>query len=157
DYFRQVGDYERAIESGRRGLAIAEARGDLPLRVATHIYLAHAYHNLGQYRSGADLLRRNVELLEGELSRERLDLPYVAAVHSRTWLVWCLAELGEFAEAITRAEESLRIAEAADHPSSLISAHSGLGHVFLRRGELEGAIPVLERGLELSRAWKIRL
>jgi tetratricopeptide (TPR) repeat protein len=157
DYFRQVGDYERAIESGRRGLAIAEARGDLPLRVATHIYLAHAYHNLGQYRSAIELLRRNVELLAGELSRERLDLPYVAAVHSRTWLVLCLAELGEFVEAVTQAEESLGIAEAADHPSSLISAHYGLGHVLLRRGELERGIPVLERGLELSRTWKIQL
>jgi DNA-binding NtrC family response regulator/tetratricopeptide (TPR) repeat protein len=159
DYFREIGDYDRAVDSGRQALTIADSCGDPALRVATNIYFGQIYHNVGQYRKGIDFLRVNAESLAGELAYERFGLPYVASVHSRTWLVWCLAELGEFAEATTRAEEALRIAEAGDHPSSLTSAsaNSGLGRVFIRKGELDRAIPALERGLKLTSAANLRL
>jgi class 3 adenylate cyclase/tetratricopeptide (TPR) repeat protein len=157
DYFRQMGNHELAIDAGRRSLTIVEAHEDFALRVATNIYLGHVYYDMGRYRQGAESFRRNVELLGGDLVRERFGLPYVASVHSRTWLAFCLAELGGFGEGIRRAEEAVRIAEAVEHPSSLASAYTGLGRVYLRKGDLQAAIPPLERGLELVRAWNIRL
>ena len=36
DYFRVMGDYDRAIASGQRALAIAEALGDVVLQVMAH-------------------------------------------------------------------------------------------------------------------------
>jgi class 3 adenylate cyclase/tetratricopeptide (TPR) repeat protein len=157
DYFRQMGNHELAIDAGRRSLTIAEAYKDFALQVATSIYLGHVYHDMGRYRQGAESFRRNVDALVGELSRERFGLPYVAAVHSRTWLVLCLAELGEFGEAMSRAAEALQIAEVVEHPPSLISAYAGLGRVCLRRGDVATAIPTLERGLKLAQIWNIRL
>jgi len=42
----------------------------------------------------------------------------------------------------------VQLAEAVDHPFSLIQAHFALGTLYLRKGDLHQAIPVLERGLE---------
>ena len=78
-------------------------------------------------------------------------------MHSRTWLVLCLSELGDFEEALRRAHEAVELAESADHPFSLTSAFAGLGRVHLRRGRLDEAIPALERALELSTRWSIGL
>jgi tetratricopeptide (TPR) repeat protein len=71
--------------------------------------------------------------------------------------VLCLAELGEFAEGIVRGQESIRIAESIEQPLNLTAAASGLGRLYLRKGDLERAVPVLERALELSRTWNLRI
>jgi tetratricopeptide (TPR) repeat protein len=75
------------------------------------------------------------------------------AVVSRAWLVRCLAELGVFSEGIAHAEEAVRIAEAVDHPHSLIQAYLGVGFLSLRKGDLSRAIPALERCLDLCRVY----
>jgi transcriptional regulator with AAA-type ATPase domain/tetratricopeptide (TPR) repeat protein len=150
DYFRLLGDQDRAMETGHRALAIAESLGDVALRVATSAWLGQVYFARGQYREGAVLFRGNVESLTSELTYERLGLPQPPSIHSRTCLVWCLAELGEFDSAIVHGEEAIRIAEADAHPLSLVVAHAGPGILYLRRGDLEEALPHLERALELS-------
>jgi tetratricopeptide (TPR) repeat protein len=150
DYFRLLGDQDRAIESGRRALAIAQSRGDIALRVATTGWLGQVYFGRGQYREGAALFRENLESLTSELRHERLGLPQPPSIHSRTCLVWCLAELGDFAPAVVYGEEAIRIAEADAHPLSLVVAHAGPGILYLRRGDLEQALPHLERAMELS-------
>ena len=76
---------------------------------------------------------------------------------SRDILARCLAELGAFTEGLAHGEESLRIAEAVDHPLSLINACYGIGYVYLRKGALPQAIPWLERGLEVCRVWDLPL
>ncbi|HZS32394.1 MAG TPA: sigma 54-interacting transcriptional regulator [Methylomirabilota bacterium] len=157
DYFRQIGKYEHGADVGQRALAIAAALGDLPLLVATHTYLGHVYVGRGDYRRAADLFQRNVAALTGEIRQERLGLPYIPAVHSRAWRVICLSELGEFAEGIQEGTEAVRLAEAGEDATSLIAACAGLGRVWQSKGEPHQAIPILERGLELSRRWHIRL
>jgi tetratricopeptide (TPR) repeat protein len=47
----------------------------------------------------------------------------------------------------------MQIAEAAGHPFSRLAACYGLGFFYLRRGDLNKAIPVLEQGLEVCNAW----
>ena len=157
DYFRQVGEYEQALEVGRRGLAAAEVEGDLGILVATNIYLGHVYYDTGQYGLATVHLQKNVTTLGPELLHERFGLPWVVSVHSRTWLATSLVELGLFNEAIGHAKEAVRIAEGSNHASSLVSAHMGLGRAHLRRGDVERAIHVLERGVALARIWKMRL
>jgi tetratricopeptide (TPR) repeat protein len=123
----------------------------------THLFLGRAYYGLGDYPQAIDLLRQNLVALEGELLRELFSLPGLPSVTSRDVLARCLAEIGAFTEGLARGEESLRIAEAVDHPSSLINACRGIGHVYLHKGELHQAIPWLERGLEVCRVWDIPL
>ena len=95
--------------------------------------------------------------LEGALLRERFGLPGLPSVMSRDVLARCLAEVGAFTEGLAHGEEGLRIAEAVNHPNSLINACRGIGYVYLHKGEWHQAIPWLERGLEVCRVWDIPL
>ncbi len=55
------------------------------------------------------------------------------------------------------AEEGLRIAETVNHPFSLIEACYGVSVVYLRQGDVQRAIPVLERAMGLCQDWHIPL
>jgi tetratricopeptide (TPR) repeat protein len=156
-YFREIGDHDGAVESGQHTLALAETLGDFALKVMANNYLGLAYHTLGDQRQTLGLLKRNVESLAGDLLHERFGLAGLPAVLSRAWLARCLAELGAFPEGIAHGEEAVRIAEAVDHPNSLLYAYLGVGILSLRKGDLSRAIPVLERGLDLCRVYNIRL
>jgi class 3 adenylate cyclase/tetratricopeptide (TPR) repeat protein len=152
-YLREMGDHDSAVESGQHALAVAETLGDFALQVMAHHFLGVAYHVLGDHRRAMGVLRSNVESLAGDLIRERFGLVGYPSVNSRSWLVRCLAELGAFAEGVAYGEEAVRIAEAVDHPISLILAYLGVGFLSLRQRDFFRAIPVLERCLDLCRIW----
>src|SRR5262249_13520957 len=97
------------------------------------------------------------EQLRGDLVWDRLGLPYIPSIHSRAWLVLCLTELGVFDEGVVLGDEALRLAESVAHPPSMISAWWALGRLWRMRGELARALPLLTRGVELSKMWHIRL
>jgi tetratricopeptide (TPR) repeat protein len=156
-YFWILGDQDRAIEFGQRALALATALSDFALQVTTHFRLGQVYHALGDYRGAVEFLGRNIASLEGERLRERFGLTAPASVHSRTWFVWCLAELGAFAEGIARGEEGVRIAEEVGNQFALVDALFGVGGLYLCKGDLPQAIPVLERGLERCQVANIPL
>jgi class 3 adenylate cyclase/tetratricopeptide (TPR) repeat protein len=156
-YFWLTGEQKLAVEHAQRVLEIAGATGDVGARVRAHLDLGQAYHVVGDYRLAVDVLGRNVDALQGELLGRRFGLVGLASVLSRAWLVWCLAELGEFERAVPLGEEAIRIAEAVDHPYSILTARFGVGGLHLRRGDLTRAIAVLEHALELCRTWDSQL
>ena len=55
------------------------------------------------------------------------------------------------------AAEGLRIAETVKNPFSLIEACYGVSMVYLRQGEVQRAIPMLERAMGLCQDWHIPL
>ena len=142
-------DYAHAIESGQRALRIAQATDDFVLQLQSNHRLGNIFIALGDYRRAADFLRHIVESLDGDLLLERFGQDALPSVIDRQWLAWCLAQLGEFPEALARAREAVQIAERVDQPYSLILALRGLGNVHLRQGDLERAIPALERAVAL--------
>jgi class 3 adenylate cyclase/tetratricopeptide (TPR) repeat protein len=156
-YCREMGDHDGAVESGQHALTVAETLGDFALQVMAQHYLGVAYHVLGDHRRAMRLLRSNVESLAGDLLRERFGMAGLPAVISRAWLGRCFAELGAFPEGIAHGEEAVRIAEAVDHPLSLIHAYLSVGVLFLRKGDLSTAIPALERCLDLCRVSNVLL
>jgi tetratricopeptide (TPR) repeat protein len=153
--FRQIPDYDRAIASGERALAIAAALGDFRLQVATHSFLGQTYYFLGHYRRALDILRRNMAFLEGGILGERFGGGLTAFLYSCTWLVASLAELGAFSEGIARGEEQVRIAKSADQPGNAVQASFATGLLYLRKGDLAKAIATLERGFGLCQVWKL--
>jgi len=155
EYFRVVRDYDRAVEAGQHTLTLAESLNDLGTQVVAHVYLGPAYYASGDYRRGIEVLRKVVTALAGDLTREHFGMTGFPSVLSRTWLTLCLAEVGAFREAIAHGEEGLRIAEAIDHPFSLASAYNSIGRVYLNKGVLSQAIPLLTRGLALCQSWHI--
>jgi tetratricopeptide (TPR) repeat protein len=144
--FRMMGAYDQAIVTGQRALALATANGEVVLYVLANQSLGVAYHDQGDYCQAIDCFGQIVMALEGTRQRERFaDL--LPAVLSRAILASCHAELGAFAAGLALGEEGLRIAEAVEHPASLMLAAWGVGLLFLRQGDLHRALPLLERAV----------
>jgi len=143
-------DQARAQETGQLALELTGG-DDVVLTVGVNVVLGYSLHVTGNYRKGAEVLRRNVEVLRGDLMRERLGHPAFPSVTSRERLVRCLGELGEFAEGLRLGEEGMRLADEIDHPTSIAAMCMGYGTLHMRRDDLQAALPVLERGLEVAR------
>src|SRR5262249_50154670 len=144
------GVYDQAIAAGQRALALATTGGDAVLHTLANQYLGLAYHAQGDYRRAIDYLGQTVASLDGARSRERFGQVHLPAVLSRSYLAWCYAELGMFAEGRALGEEGLRIAEAVAHPGSLMLASWGIGLLAPRQGDLRKALPRLERAMGIG-------
>jgi tetratricopeptide (TPR) repeat protein len=114
-------------------------------------FLHHPYYFTGEYHQAIDGLRWNIASLQGDLLYERFNSATYPSVVSRAGMATCLAELGEFAEAAAHGEAAVRIAEAVDHPYSLIQASWTVSAGYLRRGDVQHAVPLLERAARLCR------
>ena len=155
--FWEMGDLEQAFDTGQRVFSFANHLGDFSLQIMAQYSLGRVHNALCNYNQAIELLRKNVTLLTGELSRERFGLTGLASVSSGGCLSEPLAELGEFAEGIAYGEEAVRLAEAVDHPFSRVFAYWSIGSLYLYKGDLPKAISVLERGLELCQTGDIPL
>ncbi len=129
--------------------------GDVPLQVAGRYYQVWLGALSGDYRGTERLCRTLLDSLTGDLSRERFGLVAYPAVVSRAFLARALAELGVFDEGRDHGGEAIRVAEALDHPFSLIWACLNLGRLESLRGEFVRATSPLERAVALSREWNI--
>ena len=157
-----MGDHEHVIRAAQRELGavpLMASAWSMPLTVAMNLRLGQAHHSLGQYSRAMDALRKNVELLAGDLVHDRCYMVGLPSVFSRAWLAYCLAERGEFGEALAIGEEALRIAEAGDPGFSLVVGCAGLGNVCVTKGDFARAVAVLEPGLPrepgevIARVW----
>ena len=157
NFFTVMGDLQRGLEHGERGAAIAQADGDLPLRILANSALAMAHYRLGRFPRAAELARANVAALPGALGRERFGMAPLSGVYARTILAWALSEVGDFAGAAAAAEEGVGIAEAASHAHSICFAGQASGVVSLRRGDFARAIAVLESALGLCESADVPL
>lgn len=113
--------------------------------------LALALRSQGRYRNAIDLLRQNADVLQGTLQQETFGMPAPRRSTSLAWRAWCLAQLGEFEEAVRHGIEGMQLAQASAIAFALPSAAIGLGGVHAQRGNLATAVTALEPALELCR------
>jgi class 3 adenylate cyclase/tetratricopeptide (TPR) repeat protein len=150
-----IGKQDRAVDAGERALAIAKRRCNVSLEIETNLNLGRIYTTLGDYRAAMACLRSNVAALEGDGLREQFGERYgegeVPNLQSRSWLGRCLAECGAFGDALELAEGVMRIAEWSTRPFTRVAAARDVGHVYLWRGDVDKAIPLLEHGLSMCR------
>ena len=151
EHTRQTGHAADAPAFAERALTIAEGLDDLPLRVAANYYLGTAHFVSGDYRRTDEFFPRILQLLAGDRFRERCGLAGFPSVMSRMFWTLALAERGQFSQGMVEAQEGIRLAEALDHPYSLVCAWRGLGRVHGARGNLDQAIRLTERSLALAR------
>jgi class 3 adenylate cyclase/tetratricopeptide (TPR) repeat protein len=151
-YLWGLGEYGRALETGRAALDTAELERDTALEVIANRYLGHVYFAVGDYSQAVQRLQASLSSLEDEVIRQHFHLPYKSSIATGAWLASSLAELGRFTEAIDCARHGIAEAEAANHAYSITAASCGLGLAFLRQGDLAQAIPVVERAAELTRS-----
>ena len=151
-----LGDPARALDLGRRALAIAERLGERRLRALTTAYLGCAHHARGEYRKSVKLLNDSIVALDPAARHEFLGLPAPAAVFFRAWLVWSLARLGDFVEGRRHGLEALDIAANLDHPLSLAVTHYSVGVLALFQLDFPRAISALEASFDLCSRWNLR-
>jgi tetratricopeptide (TPR) repeat protein len=145
-HFWERGVYDQAIAAAQRALTLAMAGGDVVLHAVANRYLGAAYQAQGDYHQAIDYYKQTVVSIEGTRRHERFG-SMLPSVTSRVHCAWCHAELGMFVEGYDLGDEGLRIAEADDHPASLMLASWGLGWVALHQGDLPKALPRLERAV----------
>ncbi len=150
-----TGHLTDARASGERAGAIAETLGDSALQAVANYYAGAACFSSTDYRDAERFLRRAIDALEGDLSRERFGLAGFPSVMARWLLASSLAECGEFTEALIRGQEAVRLGDEVRHPYSLILACWGLALVYALKGELSHASVQLERALALCREWTV--
>jgi class 3 adenylate cyclase/tetratricopeptide (TPR) repeat protein len=155
NYFWREGDPERAVELGQQALTVGEERGDLPLTATANFRLGQAFHGRGDYRSATRHLRRNVAALTGEDRLALFGFAGLPSVFSLGFLVWSLAELGEFEEGRAYAEEAIAIADVSGQMYSRAFARFALGFLHLQRGDFAEALLVLERGRAIQESGEI--
>jgi class 3 adenylate cyclase/tetratricopeptide (TPR) repeat protein len=146
-HFYHEGAYDQAIAAAQRVLAFATAGRDAILHARANYYRGVAYEAQTDYRQAIDCFGEIVAALDGARRYERFGQATLPAVVSRANSAGCHAELGMFAEGRALGDEGLRIAEAAAHPASLMIAVWGMGLLALRQGDLQRALPLLERAV----------
>src|SRR5262249_6296858 len=146
-HFWLMGAHDEAITTAQRALALATAGRDVVVHALANLNLGRVYQAQGDYHRAIDYLRQTVALLEGALRYERFGLLLLPAVSACVTLAGCHAALGTFAEGRALGDEGLRIAEAVDHPGSLMYASWGSGALALSQGNLGRALPLLERAM----------
>jgi class 3 adenylate cyclase/tetratricopeptide (TPR) repeat protein len=154
------GDSQRALEVGERARAIAADLGDTVLQARVSWVLGLQRQTRGEYLQAVELLRSTLNGVERERSFEGLGRSEfavewvrtrVVSVSARARLAWCLAELGDFSEAITCGNQAVQIAQEVDDTFGLVFAYRSLGFALLRRGDASQSVQALERSVELCR------
>ena len=150
-YLGLIGEPTRARARAETGLALAESLGDLPLTVAADTYLGLACLTAGDLWQAEACFRRLAQALGPDLSRERFGLTAFPGVLAHAYLAATLAERGRFIEGLPHGETGVRLAEAVDHPYTLMLACMSLGALWRLKGELGQAIVAFERALAVCR------
>jgi len=153
-YFSQEGDHQRAINAGERALVLATEMGDSALQVNAQVRLVRVYIRLGDYRRAIDLCEQNLSSLKGRPVGERspFGMQAIVSVATRSQRAVCLGEVGELAQGIGWAQEAVHIAETVGgHSQSLTVACSALSYLHLVKGDLQKALTLLDRSLQICR------
>ena len=156
EHARLTGHSADAVSSAGKVEEMAEQLGDLSLQVVANYYLGTAYFTAGDYKRAGDSLNKTIQLLAGDLGRERLGMAGFPVVMARVFWAWGLAERGNIDEGMTHGLDAVRLAETLNHPYSLAFSYRALGQVYSVKGDFSQAIPLLERGVALCREWNIR-
>jgi tetratricopeptide (TPR) repeat protein len=137
--------------------AIGQTLGDESLQVAAQYYRLIACHLAGDYRGTEQGCRHLMDSLRGDRTHERFGLAILPAVACRAYLARALAERGLFEEGDAHGHEAIRIAQALDHPLSVVWACLGQAYLDSNRGELSQAARLLERAVALCRERSITM
>jgi class 3 adenylate cyclase/tetratricopeptide (TPR) repeat protein len=156
-YFAATSIPDRAVECGERAYTFAQEAGYADLQVSSTFTLGEALYSLGDFRRSAEMFRRNLDAIHGDLRHQRFGMTGFPAALSGGMLTICLAELGKFADASRTADEAIQLAEEMNQPFTLGNVLSGGGLASLLHGDLHRAISLLTRAVGVARTWSFSI
>ncbi len=145
------GTIESALEKAREAFERADP-GDLRTRSYARFIVGHASRDLGRITEAVREFTAGLSLFE-QVDRYGKEPGFVFPIYVSlsAWRAEAYATLGDFQQAFVSAEEALRVATDIRHPTSLAVANRYLGYVHSLRGQMETAVPFLERALAIAR------
>jgi class 3 adenylate cyclase/tetratricopeptide (TPR) repeat protein len=149
--FWWTGQPERAVESGRRAIDIAQTLGDRALEELATQRLGQAYASLGEYRRAVEAFGLHMERIETSSPHRHSPSSGPRTAANRAWMAWCLAPLGDFAESSAHAKEAVQLAEMGQHDLSLAMTYSGASRPHLLQGDFTTAVSWLTKCVEICR------
>ena len=151
----QLGRRDQAIATAERALDVSRKADDLSLEVAANFYLGCPLITSGEYTRAEAVFQIIVDRLTDDFKFDRCGLPFVPAVIARSWLVWSLAERGEFEEGIGHADAALAIAEKVGHPFNIAHLYYDLGYYYQIKGDIGQAEEALKKAVDLIETWSL--
>ena len=156
DALRQSGRIMEAIPPMESARTMAERSSDLGLKLAAHQYLGLLRYAAGDFRDAFELMHVVIatdSASPNATSFGRTNSGSRAGFISinLSWLARSLAERGEFTPALMYGEQGVALANSIDDPYSRALACIGLGYVYLLKGDVAEAIPLLERARAATR------
>ncbi len=146
-----AGTLQSAIEKAREAFERADPR-DLRTRGYAQFVVGHACRDLGHVAEAVREFGAGLALFgPADGYGEEPGLVFPIYVSLTAFRAEAYATLGDFPQALASAREALRVATDIRHPNSLAVASDHLGYVHVLRGELETAVPFLERALAIFR------
>jgi class 3 adenylate cyclase/tetratricopeptide (TPR) repeat protein len=149
EQFLNMDDPARALDAGQRALALATRLDDVALQISTRATLARVYGNYGDYRQAVDICRHVVAALTDDVLPQLAETMGPGATRTRAYAAWNLAELGAFAEGLVYGSEALQFAQATPDIFGLVIALWSTGYLYLLRGDLPHAMPLLAQSLDV--------
>jgi tetratricopeptide (TPR) repeat protein len=147
------GETLRAVGVGEKARALADEVGDVGACAAARTQLGHACREQGDLRRAVTIFREAIDLLPGPLVRERFGrLALPPAIYARSMAAFCLAELGDFAEAERLGTEAASLTAAADVPFAFALTHTALANVYVVQERLAEAARALDPAVEVVTA-----
>jgi class 3 adenylate cyclase/tetratricopeptide (TPR) repeat protein len=144
------GTLDSAIERAREAFHRADP-ADLRTRSYAQYIAGVSCRDLGRLSDAIGEFGRGTALFPpAEQRGEDAGLVFPIYVSLCCWRSEVYLALGEFKAAQASADEGLRVSGEIRHPSSLTLSNAFLGYCHLLRGDIDAAIPVLERGLAIA-------
>ena len=145
------GTLEAAIDKALEAARHADP-SDLRTRAYAHFVAGLGYRDLGQIAEGIRQFEIGLELFGPESPHaEDAGLTFPIYVSLSSWKAEAHATMGDFDRAAASGEAALRMATEIKHPGSVAIASGWLGYVHVLRGQFDVALPILERGMAISR------
>lgn len=151
----QLGVPAMTLSAADESLRIANSAQDLSLSVGANFYLGCAQVTSGNLPEAERLFGQVIDIVSGDLSHDRCGLPFVPAVVARSWLVWSLAERGEFEAGLATAQEALQIAKEVGNPFNLAHIYYDLGYLHACQGNANEAVSAQENAMALITEWNL--
>ena len=152
-----MGDPVRALDVGQRALVLATRIDDVALQINTRFALARVYGDHGDYWQAVELCRHIVATLTDDVLQQLPETLGTGATRVRTTMALSLAELGAFAEGLVDVSDTIPMAQAAHDVFSLAGALRSTGYLYLLRGDLPHAIPLLAQSLDVCQTGEVYL
>jgi class 3 adenylate cyclase/tetratricopeptide (TPR) repeat protein len=147
-----IGRYKPAFVYAGRALAAAKAAGDLPLVTYAQYILGWSEFHRGHIHEAVRLEQDLNQQLSGGLETARFGAVGVMSVRVRSFASWFLTDLGRFDDAAREAAEAVRVADVMRQPLSQLLANMAVGYCLFRRGRLDEACDVLQKGYGICRS-----